>query len=155
MKNPNVSDLDHRHAQNRMFDQDNDAQRVVIVGGGLSLDGQINASSNQIQTVEVPTIVKEIQVIEIPVIQKEVQIVEVEKQVIVKEFERIEVPLVVETVRMIEIEKPVVITETKVIEVEKLVVVKEPTALPEWVKYVLYAQTLALFLNVIVSLLRK
>lgn len=154
-KNLKISDTDHHQASNRMFDGDNDAQRVVIVGGGISFDGQINVptGSTQIQTIEVPTIVKEIQIVEVPIIQKEIQIVEVEKQVIVKEFVTIEIPVIVETVKTVEIEKPVTVIEYKTIETH--VVVKEYLPFPTIIKVVLAVQAVCTVIGVIINACKK
>lgn len=116
MKNSNISLLDAQQLQSLMFDVDNDAQRVVIVGGdgqsiansikeglqGLKLDipapivnieappvPVTTTASSQIQVIEVPVIVKEteVKVIEMPVVVTDVQIVQVDRPVIIKEIE--------------------------------------------------------------------
>jgi hypothetical protein len=112
------------------------AKRVFVVGGDFKLDidpsqitnavkeglqkieikGIGSMSSKEIQTIEIPTIVKETEVkfveIEKPIIQQELKIIEVEKAVIQ------------EQIKIVEIEKPIFIpSEQKVviIEVPKIV----------------------------------
>lgn len=107
------------------------AKRVFVVGGDFKLDidpsqitnavkeglqtieikGMNSMSSKEIQTIEIPTIVKETEIkiveIEKPIIHQEVKIVEVEKAVIQ------------ETIKIIEIEKPIFIpSEPKIVSVE-------------------------------------
>jgi hypothetical protein len=112
------------------------AKRVFVVGGDFKLDidpsqitnavkeglqtieikGIQSMSSKEIQTIEIPTIIKETEIkiveVEKPIIQQEVKIVEVEKAVIQ------------EQIKIVEIEKPIFIpSEQKVviIEVPKIV----------------------------------
>lgn len=117
-KNPNRSLLDLHQIQNLMFDTDNDAQRVVIVGG--MTEGQIMSVQQpaqvqtqvitvpQIERVEVPVIVKELEIkeIQVPFIQQETKIVEIEKVIFVPE------------IKIVEVEKPVVITQVQYKELE-------------------------------------
>lgn len=116
-KNPNRSLLDLHQIQNLMFDTENDAQRVVIVGG-MSDGGQVVVQQApqqpqvitvpQIERVEIPVIVKELEIkeVQVPFIQQETKIIEIEKLVFVPE------------IKVVEVEKPVVITQVQYKELE-------------------------------------
>ena len=69
----------------------------------------------QVQTISIPTIIKETQLVEVIKYLPQIQIERVEVPVIIKETEikYIDRPFIVESVKVIEIEKPVVITEFK------------------------------------------
>lgn len=125
MKNTKLTQLDNSQISKMVFDEENDAQRVIIVSGevpdvtvsvdpkaitdaiikGLeSFKGETKTTvaSSTVQTIEVPVIVKEIVIerIEVPVIVKEI------------EYREIKVPF--ETIRTVEIEKPIIIKEQQI-----------------------------------------
>lgn len=101
----------------REFDPENDAKRVIIVGGTLPT---FNVQGSSYQETK-------IEKIEVPVIITETKIVEIEKQVIVKEvqIERVEIPtyIVQKEIQEVIREVPVIQHEIKFIEIP--VVIKE------------------------------
>jgi hypothetical protein len=112
------------------------AKRVFVVGGDFKLDidpSQItNAVKEGLQTIEIKGInsmsSKEIQTIEIPTIVKEIEIkiVEIEKPIIHQEVKIIEVEkaIIQEQIKIVEVEKPIFIpSEQKVVilEIPKIV----------------------------------
>lgn len=154
MENREITDLDINQFSRRMYDINNEAQRVILVGQetpefklpeNFSInvpvtEKQVIVKEIQIEKIEIPTIVYEkvIERIEVPVIVKEVQIVEV--PVIVKEieFREIEKIVNVETIKNVEI--PVVTTIYK--EIPMPVVSTEK--LPEAFKVLLTVQAICM-----------
>lgn len=151
MKNSNVSLLDKEQIVVRMFDSENDAQRVVLVGS----DGQQIAESikdslkdlkiefpkinnqSEVKTVYIP----DPKIFEVPVIIKEVQIQEIEK------------PIIITEIKVIEIEKPVVVPEVKIIEIEKHIIIKQSEPMTNLIKYILIIQTIAILARVFLEVI--
>jgi hypothetical protein len=132
MKNTKLTQLDLHQIQKRSFDEENDAQRVTIIGGNVP-DVKVNVDPSAItnavkagfsgltfpvQPVQQQSTqtVTQIQRIEVPVIVKETIIERVEIPTIVKEVVYKEIKMPVETIRTIEVEKPIVTREIQVIE---------------------------------------
>jgi hypothetical protein len=119
------SNADPHQIVQREFDEDNNAQRVVIVGGEIPAISSQNVQEVRIERIEVPQII----------VQKEVQIVEVEKQVIVKEIQIVEVPRFVDKIvevkrniiveKIVEVIKEVPVIQTEVQVIEKPIIIKE------------------------------
>ena len=120
MKNNSLSQLDKDQISKRMYQEDMDAQRVVLVGGGdikvnIDTSGIESALRNAVSNIEVklPEIKKE---------EKEVR----EKTVFLPQIQTIEKPLVVKELEIREIQSPpTVIKEVVIKEIEKPVIVKE------------------------------
>ena len=107
-KNISYTSLDPGQLPTYTFDEENDAQRVILVGGeGLSIKAEI--PQQEIKVIEVPT----------QVIVKEIEIKEIEKPVIIKETQivRIEVPVIVKEIEIKEIEKQVIVKEIEIKEI--------------------------------------
>jgi len=126
MKNKKLSQLDNQQINKHMFDEEHDAQRVIIVSGevpDLRVDVDAKSITDAIQkglegfkiNSEEPkwlaTMKPGIERIEVPVIVKETVIEKIEIPVIVKEIEYKEIKVPVETIRYVEIEKPVILKE--------------------------------------------
>lgn len=119
MKNTKLTQLDHNQLSKHMFDEDNDAQRVVVVAGSVpdvKVDVDATSITNAIQKglegfkVEQSSSIK-IERFEVPVIVKETVIEKVEVPVIIKEIEYREVKVPYEVIKTIEIEKPIIVKE--------------------------------------------
>lgn len=116
-------------------DEQNNAKRVVIVGGPLhefkmpDFSKTLVEQSIKIEKIEVPVIVKEVEKIEVPIVIKEIEIKEI--PILVKEiqFERIEVPIIVKEYQTIE-------TPAEV----KEIVHKE--SLPKWAMILILVQSM-------------
>ena len=120
MKNSTLTQLDKDQILKRQYQEDMDAQRVMIVGGG---DIKINVDTSNIESA-LKNAVSNIE-LKMPEMKKEVyeknvfipQIQIIEKPVIVTEYKTIEVPVVIKEVQVKEVEKTVIVTEYKTIEV--------------------------------------
>lgn len=152
-KNQNFTQLDTNQIVNRKFDQDNDADRVYIVGGAnlnISVDESklVNAVKDGLSNLKfdqqsAPQIIEknvfipqiEIRTIEVPTIIKEI------------EYRTIEVPVITE--RIVTIEKPIVIKEIELKEI-----VKE-RHYPLVLKVCAVIQAIAVIAILITNLLRK
>lgn len=123
LKNSNISNADPHQMYNRIFDDKTDSFRMQLVGGQMPEIKLPDTFKMDLNTIEIPVIVKEIEIreIKVPEIVKQYEILKVEVPVIVKETE----------IKIIEIEKPIIITEIKVIEIEKPVIVKEIQVITE------------------------
>ena len=144
-KNEEITSLDHRQYSARMFGQDNDAQRVVIVGGeNFSIKADVQVPERQIDKIEIPVIVKEtvFEKIEIPVVIKETV------------FEKVEIPVVTESVKIIEIEKPIILQNTVIETVQIPIITKEIEKLDFKIKALLVAQAISVIVYVIHSLIK-
>lgn len=142
-KNENITQLDHKQYTARTFDGDNDAQRVVIVGGeGITIKADVKMPEHNVQIVDIPVIVKQLEVKEI------------EKPIIIKEtvFEKIEIPVISEKIKIVEIEKPIIHTVFQKVEVP--VIVKEREPLHKGIKYLLIAQAMCFIIVEIVKLIK-
>lgn len=109
----------------RMYDEDNDAQRVVLVGGNFELTPEIKFPEQrqiEIKEIQIPVIVKEVEIREIekPVIIKEIEIRQIEntKVVVQEKIQTVEIPVVVKEQLLQTIEKPIIVE--KFSEVSKL-----------------------------------
>lgn len=152
-KKRNISQADPHMISRRTFDEDCDAQRVILVSGELP-------------TFNMPEIIfpelkqQDIKVIEVPTttIVKEIQVVEIEKQVIVKEYEKIEVPVYIEKIVEVVREIQVPVVHTKIEFVEKPVIIKETvssiTDLPNYLKICVLVQALATIVLLVKSILK-
>jgi hypothetical protein len=129
MKNTNFSQLDTNQIINRKFDESQDADRVILVGGEkleISIDSDkianavkeglnnFNFMSENVAKLDTPT---QFQSIEKNVFIPQIEIKTIEVPVIVKEIEyrEIEKPIYIE--KVVTIEKPVVIKEIEIKEV--------------------------------------
>lgn len=130
--NNNKSNLDSYEMLNRAFDQDQDATRVVLVGGEhISIKADLpEIKFPDYQTIEIPVIIKEAQEIRIPEIIRETKIEYIEKPIYLKEYETIEKLVYVPKVEYVE--KQVVIEVPKIVHIEKI-----KSVFPNWV-YGLY-----------------
>lgn len=147
-KNPTPSHQDINQYSAREHDTDNDAKRVVIVGGeGITL----NADIKMPQILETQVIIKEVQVLEVPVIVKEFEKIEV--PVVVKEIEyrTIEIPITIKEIQVVTVDKPVINTIYEKIEVPVIVreLVKEE--FPLSLKVFLGVQVLCSLLQIVAS----
>lgn len=141
MNNPKLSLLDREQIAIRIFDEDVDAQRVIIVGG----DGnQIAASIKEgLKDLKFETPQTTIQIIEIPKIITEYK--EIEKLLPIVEYKIIEKPIFIKEMQIVEI--PMVIKELQIIEVP-IIVEKFPQAL----KWLFLVQV---FMNLVILFFRK
>lgn len=129
MKNTTLTQLDNSQISKRIFDEENDAQRVVIVSGQVPdvkvdidasditnaiLKGLEGFKPNSGEINRQAGVKSTIERIEVPVIIKEMTIERVEVPVIVKEIEYREIKIPVEVVKIVEIEKPTIIKQQEI-----------------------------------------
>lgn len=129
MKNTTLTQLDNSQISKRIFDEENDAQRVVIVSGQVPdvkvdidasditnaiLKGLEGFKPNSEEINRQAGVKSTIERIEVPVIIKEMTIERVEVPVIVKEIEYREIKIPVEVVKIVEIEKPTIIKQQEI-----------------------------------------
>lgn len=128
MKNNNLSSLDVSQMNQRMFDESNDAQRVIVVGQDINIDTdkitdavkeglkdiKINVEQNK-DMVSAPIMETKIEKIEVPQIIKEIQIERIEVPIVTTRIERVEIPIIVPTIEIIE--KPIIIKEIEIREI--------------------------------------
>ncbi len=140
-----ITNLDPNQIVQRTYDEENNAQRFILVGSGLpetirSIASPVqNLTTIDVKEIHIPEIIREVQTIEVPIIIREVEIKEVQVPVIVKEIEikTIEVPVIVK-----EIEIKEVIRESKP---ETIVVNnKNNSELTQFAKMVMIIQTISL-----------
>jgi hypothetical protein len=120
-KNEKLTLLDNSQILRSTFDEENNAQRVILIGSdGFQITESIKESLKDLkieviatEQQKIPFIAPEIKIIEIPKIIKELEIREVEKVILVPEY------------RVIEIETPIIVKELQIVEVEKLVLQTE------------------------------
>ncbi len=147
MKNRNLSLLDREQIAIRLFDGEQDAQRVILVGSDIAESIKESLKDLKIEVKSQPQILAqpEIKTIEIPTIIKEVEIKEIEKVIVVPEY------------RLIEIEKPVIIKEVQVIEVEKAIIQTEVKTVEVSVipKAFLWLFVVQIFINLVTLILHK
>lgn len=134
-------------------DEQNNAKRVIIVGGEIpefkmpDLSNLKLSGGSQIQKIEVPVIVKEVQLekIEVPVVIKEIEIREIEKPipVVIKEIhvERVEVPIVVKEYETIQSAAQV----KEITQIEKM---------PKWAMGIILVQSLIATMAILLNLLK-
>lgn len=126
MKNRKISQLDNNQISKLVFDEENEAQRVVIVSGNVpdvKVDVDPSSITNaimkglegfKVDQASVPWSPSLIQTVEVPVIVKETVIERIEVPVIVKEIEYREIKVPFETIKTIEIEKPIFIKQPEI-----------------------------------------
>lgn len=125
MKNTKLTQLDNNQIHKMTFDEENDAQRVVLVAGtipDIKVDVDPKAITDAIQKglesfkpSSVPNQSSgELQLVEIPVIVKETVIERIEVPVIIKEIEYREIKVPIEIIKMVEVEKPIFIKEQQI-----------------------------------------
>jgi|SRR5271165_5556809 len=152
-KNENLSLLDIHQMSHLMFDEKNDAQRVILVGG----DGKQIADSikESLKDLKIDVNIPEIKQQEIQ--QVEPLVLKIPYQTVVKELEikEIEKIVFVPEVKIVEIEKPIIVTEVKIIEVEKTVIVKELEHLPNILIWLLGVQTFISFVSLVLTIIHK
>lgn len=155
MKNKNTSLLDVQQMQVLSFDQDHDANRVIIVGSS-DIAEQIREGLKDIKiTVEAtPQVVPAAQQVQAP---HEPLVIKVPYQTIIKEIEihEIEKPIIIEKTQIVEVEKTIVVPQQEVITVEKHHIVKEQQQIPKAFMYIMMAQTFIAFLSLLASLTHK
>ena len=139
----NKSQRDPNQIMQYTHDEDQNAQRVTIVGGDFGIAQAVKDSLKDLKLelpkqpeffpIEKEVIVKEYATLTVPQIIKEPQI--------------IEVPKIVYETKIIEIEKPIVTTEIKI--VERQVIVKEVKNLDTMFKLFLLGQTISTLIYLI------
>jgi len=146
-RNPSSRDPNQIHQYSH--DEENNAQRVVLVGGDFGIANavkeslkdfkiELNSSSGNISKepfiIEKEVIVKEYSILQVPQIirEQEIKVIETEKLVTVIEP------------KIIEIEKPVYIKETEIKVIEQQVIVKEVKDLDKLIKLLFIAQAVTL-----------
>lgn len=156
MKNRNISLLDEHQMAQRVFDEDQDAQRVTIVGMadlGQSIANSIKESLGSIKAapelghynhieykeIKIPEIIKE----------TDVQIVYVPQTVI--EYREIEKPVIVTEIKVVEIEKPVIVKEIQVIEVPMIITESSSKK----IELLMFAQTVVLIILSLIHFYHK
>ncbi len=141
-----LTQLDNAQLPRYMYDDENQAQRVVVVGGA---DFKINA-----QVQQQPQIETRIEKIEVPVIVKETVVQEVHVPHIIKEvqIERIEIPVIVKEVEVQVIKTEVVVTKPEIIQIDKPIIIERPvfiekgnSQLPKWAYACIALQALSSF----------
>lgn len=120
-KNSKYSTLDIGQIKTYSFDEDNDAQRVVIVGSeGLTFNfdkvdlkmpevqqSQVVVKELEIKEIEKQVIVpfETVKIVEVPTIVKEVQVIEVEKVIEKIVYKEVQIPVVTKEIQILEIPK--------------------------------------------------
>jgi len=156
MKNNNLTQLDTDQIHKRKFDDNLDADRVVLVGGDniritVDTDQITNSIKDGLKNIKIDQKESNIQIIEKNVFIPQIEIREIEKQVIVKEIEyrTIEVIKYIEVPKIIEYEKPIVVQEIKTIEVLK------DRDYPFILKFAAILQAVSIVALLIINLLKK
>lgn len=160
MRNNNMTQLDTDQIIKKKFDESNDADRVILVGGEkleLSIDSDkiaaavkdglngisltANQNSGEIQIITVP--VKEnIFIPELQVIEKQVFIPQIE-------YRTIEVPVITE--KIVTIEKPIIIKEIEYKQIE----IEKERFYPLVIKVCTIIQAVAIVAMLLINFLRK
>lgn len=124
-KNENISHLDVNQMSVKMFDSENDAQRVVIVGQDIDMSGVTKALEEGLKNLQLPEIKVDLPKFEAQVGSQEVKVIEIEKPIIVEKlvYKEIEVPLLVKEYSIKEIEKPILVEKTEYKEIEKPIII--------------------------------
>ncbi len=160
MKNTKLSQQDGAQIVRAQYQEDMDAQRVVIVGQDMSsvtesIKEAVKEGMSNLK-LEMPKQEQPL-VIETEVIVKETQIVEVEKVITIYEPKIIEVEkqLIVREVQIVEIEKPMIIIEPRIVEIERPVYIDRiKSDIPGWIKFLLMSETIIIF-GLLISYLNK
>lgn len=123
-RNLNISSLDPNQMMHRTFDEHQDAQRVILVGGeNLTLNADMQQQNTQevrVIEIEKPIIIKEKEIVYVDKIQVvvEKQIEYVERPIIVKEQIFVEKPVIVYERQIEYVDRPVIIEKAKEIQIE-------------------------------------
>lgn len=117
MKNLKLTQLDTNQITQRKFDEENDAERVVVVGQNLSVDSDkiARAIKESLKEIKITTPDWPINNSFMPI--------EIEKHTFIPKIETIEVPIILKEIEYREIEKPIYIE--KIVTVEKPIIIKE------------------------------
>lgn len=170
MKNNNLTLLDPNQIQQLQYDQDHDAQRVIIVGdnGSRQIADTIKESLKDIK-IEIPEQKQqESLIISVPTIVKEIEIREVEKTILIPDYKVFEVEktIVIPQIKIVEIEKPIIVPEYRTIEtpiivreqqierIEVPVIVKQNEPMSTFIKTILIIQTLGVLARVFFEIIR-
>lgn len=128
MKNANLTSLDTDQINKRKFDEELDADRVILVGQDLMIDSDKIAqavkdglssiefksvqesqpnvvNSAPIQIIKENVFIPEVKIVEVPVIIKEIEYREIEKPIYIEKVVTVEKPIVIKEVEIREIEK--------------------------------------------------
>ncbi len=150
-KNHNITTLDVAQMQRKLFDESHDAQRVIIVGSDFSSlrDGLNHSITEALKNIQIPSIIHAKPEDETLVLtEKTVEYREIDRPYIVTEkeveYRTIEVPVIVKELQLERIEVPVYIEKVQIVEKEIPVYVEKQMPLPNWVKVMLIAQSIAL-----------
>lgn len=129
--NSKLTQLDNAQIVRRQFDENNDAQRVILVSGEMpkvTVEVDASAITKAIQAglegfkpsiIPAPTVTESPiiidNIVEIPKIVTETRIERIEVPVIIKEtvYKEIKVPF--EVMKVVEIEKPVIVKEVQIL----------------------------------------
>lgn len=162
MKLKQLSSLDVNQIIKHQYEEEMNAQRVVIVGQDMSsiADSMKEAVKEGLKNINFElAFPKQEQplVIETEVIVKEPQIVEVEKIVTVYETKIVEIEkiVIVKEPQIVEIEKPMIIIEPRIIEIERPVFIDRiKVDIPGWFKFLVCCETIIL-IGVVLSYFNK
>ena len=156
-KNAKVTGLDPNQIIPRMFDEDNDAQRVTIVdGANITLNANMSSVENKLdKLIELQIEPKDKKVISSMRIED--RTVYVDKPFPVQEIKVIEVPHIIKEIEYKTIEIPIVVKEFEIIEKPVIVYkdVSESKSLPMFIKVCLIMQTLAFLGMLLVNIIKK
>lgn len=160
MKNANLTSLDTDQIIKRKFDEQLDADRVVLVGQDFSIDSDkiAEAVREGLSKIEFKSVDQTqprvensapIQTIKENVFIPQIQVVEIEKQVFIPqiEYKTIEIPVITE--KVITVDRPIIIKE-----IEFRDVVKE-RYYPFVMKASAVIQAIAVIALIIINLLKK
>lgn len=159
MKNLKLSQLDVNQMHQKTFDEDNDAVRVLLVGGDITeeIKNSITQAFGEIKLPEFKYNPPEAPILQPATIiqQPEIQIKEIQVPTIIKEIEIKEVQVPVVTQKVEFIEKPIIIKETVFQEIPKYIVQEKLEKFPSWLKIVLIAQSLSMIGLLILNVIKK
>jgi len=117
MQQRKITHADPQQILQRAFEENLDANRVVIVGAEMPELKFDNIKFPEQQKIEVPVFIKEFEKVEVPIIVKEIEYREIEKPITIVQkelqIEKVEIPIVIEKTNIQVIEKPVIIKETE------------------------------------------
>lgn len=164
-KNKTNTLLDPYQIQVKTFQEETDSLRVTLVEGGQFIKIPECIIEKKIQTIEVPTIIKQLEikeiVKEIPIIITKIEKVqEIVKQVekieiptIVKEYEKIYIPVPIKEIQIKEIIKEVPIIQTQIerIEIPKIVKEIEIKDISIWIKIAIVGQFLIPLIHLLIG----
>lgn len=117
MQQRKITHADPQQIAQRAFEENLDANRVVIVGAEMPELKFSDIKFPQPEKIEVPVFIKQFETLEVPVVVKQIEYREIEKPIIVSQkelqIERVEIPVVIQKTEVQVIEKPVIIKETE------------------------------------------